>query len=153
LTRALRALTVEALEAVSVNHAMYGRRMHESAEEFIARKKDELLTRRVYAKDIGRTGRLVWKREAMTMRPQANYPQKIFIVERLRLVEVEGDRLREGGAQEGHREYRLGYYTVSRTGKWWWGQFAPFIPEDDLWPLLDEARRDGTLLPGDSSPS
>lgn len=120
--------------------------MAESAEDFIAHKKPELLKRRVYAKDIGRKGRLIWEREAVTMRAQSNYPEKVFMVERMRLVKVEGRQLRTGGAKVGDREYRFGYYTVSRTDKWWWGQFSIFIPAPDLDALLELARREETIL-------
>jgi hypothetical protein len=67
------------------------------------------------------------------------------MVERLRLERVQGAQLRDGGARIGDAEYRFGYYTVSRKDKWWWGQFAPFIPEQDLGPLLEQARAAGTI--------
>src|SRR5688500_11122695 len=102
--------------------------MHEPAADFIARKREELLRRPVRAKDIGRLGRYIWIREALTLREQSNYPEKVFMVERLRLQRIEGKRLRAGGAVAGDREYRFGYYIVSSTGKWWWGQYAPLIP-------------------------
>lgn len=117
----------------------------ESAQAFIARKKAELLATPAYAKDIGRAGRLIWQREAVSLRVQSNHPQKVFMVERLRLARIEGDVLRDGGAQEGDVEYRFGYYTVSRSDRWWWGQYAPFIPVGDLWPLLEQARAEGTI--------
>ena len=117
----------------------------ESAQAFIARKKAELLATPVYAKDIGRAGRLIWQREAVSLRVQSNHPQKVFMVERLRLARIEGDVLRDGGAREGDVEYRFGYYTVSRSDRWWWGQYAPFIPVGDLWPLLEQARAEGTI--------
>ena len=120
--------------------------MIESAEEFIARKKRELMSKPSIAKDIGRQGKLYWRREAVTMRAQSNYPQKVFLIERLRLERVEGARLREGGAQPGDIEYRLAYFTVSRTDKWWWGQFAALVPQDDFWPLIEQAKEDGTIL-------
>jgi hypothetical protein len=120
--------------------------MAETAQSFIARKKTALLTRSVYAKDIGRAGRLIWEREAVTLREQSNHPEKVLMIERLRLARVEGKIRRGSGAQRGSREYRFGYYIVSRTGKWWWGQYAPFIPEPDLQPLLAQARAEGTLL-------
>jgi len=69
-------------------------------------------------------------------------------VERLRLARIEGERLRAEGATEGEVQFRFGYYTVARTGKWWWGQYAPFIPASDLGPLLELARRE-TTLPSD----
>ena len=121
--------------------------MAEPADEFIARKKAELLARPVKAKDIGRKGRLIWRRESVTLRAQANYPQKVFMIERLRLVDVEGARLRASGAKKGDVEYRVGYYVVSRTDRWWWGQYAPVIPTGDFWALVEQAQEEETLLP------
>ena len=118
----------------------------ESAEAFIARKRTELLRRPVYAKDIGRAGHLMSIREAVTFMPQTNYDQKVFVVERMRLERVEGSQLRSSGAKVGDREYRFGYYIVSRSDNWWWGQYAPFIPIEDLQPLLDLAKAEGTIL-------
>jgi hypothetical protein len=120
--------------------------VQETAEEFITRCKRDLPNRKVYAKDIGRGGRFVWRREAVTLRQQTNYPSKVFMVERLRLERVEGERLRPEGAQLGDCEYRVGYYVIARSGKWWWGQYAALIPEDDFGPLLKQARDEGTLL-------
>jgi hypothetical protein len=60
------------------------------------------------------------------------------VIERLRLERVEGERLYTGGAQPDDIEYRFGYYTVARNGKWWRGQSAPFIPEGDVLPLLQK---------------
>jgi hypothetical protein len=118
----------------------------ESAKDFIARKKPELLGRLVYADDIGRAGRVVWKREQLTMRVQHNDPLKVYLVERLCLKCFEGEQFRPTGAKVDDVQIRLGYYIVSRTGKWWWGQFAPFIPEADLQPLLRQAVADGTIV-------
>lgn len=50
-----------------------------------------------------------------------------------------------GGASVRGVEYRFGYYTVSRSDRWSWGQYAPFIPVGDLWPLLEQARAEGTI--------
>jgi hypothetical protein len=115
--------------------------MADSAEAFIKRKKAELLAKPVYAKDIGHKGRLIWKREAVTLRAQHNHSKKVFMVERLRLERIEGEVLRDEGAREGDVEYRLGYYTVSRSDKWWWGQFALFIPAVDLEPFSTKPGR------------
>lgn len=82
----------------------------------------------------------------MTLRQQSNYPQKVDVVMRIRLERVEGRRFYGGGAQVGDVEYRLGYYTIARNGKWWWGQFSLMIPKEDLVPLLQQARSEGTLL-------
>jgi hypothetical protein len=118
----------------------------ESATDFIARKQPELLHRPVYAKDIGRSGRVVWRREQLTMRQQHNEPLKVYLVERLRLERFEGEQFRSTEARVGDVQIRFGYHTVSRTGKWWWGQYAPFIPEADLQPLLSQAVADGTIV-------
>ena len=120
--------------------------MAESAESFIERKKAELPNRLVYAMDIGREARLTWRREAVTLRVQSNHPQKVFMIERLRLEGMTGVPLRSVGARIGDVEYRFGYYTVSRTDKWWWGQYAPFIPADDLVLLLKQARDEATIV-------
>ena len=126
--------------------------MAEPAESFIERQKDDLLRKSVVAKDIGRQGRLIWRREAVTLRVQSNLPEKVLMIERLRLEQVEGSVLRDGGARIGDVEYRFGYYTVSRTDKWWWGQYSPLIPEADLGPLLDQARQEGTITLGNALP-
>jgi hypothetical protein len=42
--------------------------------------------------------------------------------------------------------YRFGYYTVARNGKWRWGQYALMVREDELEPLLRQAREEGTIL-------
>jgi hypothetical protein len=117
-----------------------------SAEEFIARQKTRLPGRVFKAKDIGRKGTLYWRCEAATLRAQHNQPHKVFVLIRQRLERVEGPRFRPGGASEGDVEYRLGYYTVARNGKWWWGQYALMIPVEDFDPLLTQAREEGTLL-------
>jgi hypothetical protein len=125
----------------------------ETAEEFIARKSrawaDEL-ARAIRTKDIGRQGNYYWLREAWTWHVQHNYREKVFVIERLRMKQLVGISAHEGGAQVGDIEYRFGYYVVGRigqaAGRWWWGQSAPFIPRQDLRPLLEKARADGTLL-------
>lgn len=117
-----------------------------SAEEFIALKRDQLRGRLFKAMDIGRRGHFYWRCEAVTLREQSNFPYKVFVVTRQRLERIEGDRLRPGGAQLDDVEYRLGYYTIARNGKWWWGQYAMMIPAEDLGPLLRQAREEGTLL-------
>jgi hypothetical protein len=97
-------------------------------------------------KDIGREGFLLWRSEAVTLRQETNDPHKIAFIERLRLEEIQGKRFRLSGTQIGDVEYRIAYYTVARNGKWRFGQFALFIPSDDLGPLLQLARDEGTLL-------
>ena len=117
-----------------------------TAEEFITRQRERLPGRVFKAKDIGRFGVHHWRCEAVTRRQQSNYPQKVDVIMRIRLERIEGQRFYEGGAQIGDVEYRFAYYTVARNGKWWWGQYALMIPVDDLEPLLQQARAEGTLL-------
>jgi hypothetical protein len=118
----------------------------ETASEFIERQKTRLPGSVFKAKDIGRAGHTYWRCEAATLREQSNLPQKVYVVMRIRLERVEGTRFYEGGAQVGDIEYRLGYYTIARNGKWWWGQYALMIPHADFAPLLEQARSEGTLL-------
>jgi hypothetical protein len=116
-------------------------------QTFIAEKKASLPGRLFRAKDIGRAGFSHWRCEAVTLRQQTNNPHKVFVLIRQRLEAVEGKQLRPGeGAQIGREEYRLGYYTVARNGRWWWGQYALMIPIDDLAPFLEQAREEGTLI-------
>src|SRR5262249_21733468 len=121
-----------------------------TVSEFIKCQKARLPGRRFRAKDIGRRGFQIWRCEAVTLRPQTNYTTKAFVLLRQRLGEVHGEQLRPGeGAQKDDIEYRLGYYTVARNGRWWWGQYALMIPATDLGPLLHQAREEGTLRASD----
>ena len=119
--------------------------MTETAEEFIERKNREWPGKPIPTKDIGRRGRLYWKRVAWTFRPQ--HTAKVFSVERLVLVDEEGERAYDHGAQLGSEEYRIAYWMLSpKTGRWTWGQYCPMIPVADLEPLLDQARAEGTIV-------
>ncbi len=126
----------------------------EGAASFIERKQRQFARelerqRSIEMKDIGRQGRHHWVREAWTFRVQCNYPQKVFVVERLRLLRREGKQATEAGARVGELEYRIGYYTVGRigrkAGRWTWGQYCPMIPAPDLLPLIEQAREEGTI--------
>jgi hypothetical protein len=121
----------------------------ETAEAFIARKK-AAVGREFNAKDIGRLGKHRWRLEAGTYRQQSNLPEKVLVLERLRLVQRADRTSYPGGAQDGDIEYRFGYYTVAPgPRRWYWGQYSPFIPSADLAPLLAQARTEGTLRPAD----
>lgn len=123
-------------------------RIVETAEDFIARKKAAVV-RQFETKDIGRKGRNRWFVEAATYRTQSNLREKVFVIERLRLVQRAENTTYPGGAQVGNIEYRFGYYTIApASGRWWWGQYSPLIPAEDLGPLLAQARAEGTLLVG-----
>lgn len=128
--------------------------MTETAAEFIERKSAEWQATQgqpVRTKDVGREGWHRWSREAWTLLPQHNHAEKVLVIERWRLVSLEGIRAHEGGAEAGDIEYRFGYYIVGRIGRaahrWTWGQFSPLIPHPDLQRLLDKAGADGTLFP------
>jgi len=89
-------------------------------------------------KDITRTKKNYFVREAWTFMPQYNYDEKVFVVERLR--KEEDDKI----------EYRLGYYIVGKigraNGKWIWGQFCPIIPKEDFFKLIDKAKKEKTII-------
>lgn len=70
--------------------------------------------------------RLVWGQ-------QSDYPEKIIVLEE---IEWESNR---------KIELRIGYYTTSKTGHWWWGQFALMIPKEDFQELLRYGREKGVL--------
>jgi hypothetical protein len=70
--------------------------------------------------------RLVWCQ-------QSNALSKIIVLEG---IEWESDK---------RTELRMAYYTTSRTGHWWWGQFALMIPREDLEELLRYGREKGLL--------
>lgn len=126
----------------------------ESVSEFIARKNRQWDAERERAsirmKDIGRRGANTWVRDAWTLMPQHNHPEKVLSVERLRRAAVIGERAVLGGANEGDIEYRFGYFVVGRigraAGRWTWGQFTPLIPAPDLPRLLAQARDEGTIV-------
>jgi hypothetical protein len=87
--------------------------------------------------------RLRFKVRDEVRRPQSDLPGKILLLE---LVEFD----------DGRRETRLGYYVIGkkprRLGKWVWGQYAPFMPLEDLKALVscavergwDKVIREGT---------
>ena len=82
--------------------------------------------------------------------PQTNLPDhKVFVIERLRKYGEEGE-IAYVGAQVGDVEYRIGYCIRGQigrmNGKWTWGQYCPFIPVNDLFPLLERAKKEKTIL-------
>lgn len=70
--------------------------------------------------------RLVWGQ-------QSDAPRKIIVLEE---IEWKPNK---------RIELRMAYYTTSKTGHWWWGQFALMIPKEDLEELLRFARKNGVL--------
>ncbi len=120
--------------------------MRLSTADFIAKKESEI-GRRFRSKDVGQEGHHQWLLEHGTYMEQSNLPEKVLVIERIRLLNRATTPLHQGGAKEGDVEYRLGYYIVARNGRWWWGQYSQMIPGDDLRRLWSKARERGTLLP------
>lgn len=104
----------------------------------------------VWMKDIGRKGRHAFVREAWTFMPQYNLPEKVFVIERLRKVKIEGRIVHKLTGRNGDIEYRLGYFIVGKIGfmrgHWAWGQFCPIIPAKDFKKLLAKAKKEKTIL-------
>jgi len=124
--------------------------MSESANEFITRNKIALEKNiRVKMKDIGRKGVGRFTIESRTYLVPSNNDRKILVLDRLRFMDMEGKSTRKV-LKEGEVEYRIGYYIVGQIGrmegKWTWGQFCPMIPHDDLYKLIENAEKEGTLL-------
>lgn len=122
----------------------------ETYKEFIKRKNIEFKkSMLIPLKDIGRNGKYFFKRESWTFLPQYNLENKVFLIERLRLIKKEG-QTSHANVKIGDIEYRFGYYIVGKIGraknKWTWGQYCPIIPGSDLKKLLKKAKREGTLL-------
>lgn len=119
-------------------------------KEFIELKNTQFAKGKLIPlKDVGRQGRYFFKREAWTFMPQHNLPNKVFVLERLRLLQKEGVTSHKK-VKIGDVEYRFGYYIVGKigraNGKWTWGQFCPIIPHKDLNKLLEKAKNEGVLL-------
>ena len=125
----------------------------ESAEQFIKRKKTEFERQKekdylISMKDIGRKGRWLFHREAFTFMKQHNNDNKVFIIERLRKVRIEGETVHINW-KKGDIEYRIGYYIIGRNGrvknKWTWGQYCPLIPQEDFRTLFKKAIQEKVL--------
>lgn len=124
----------------------------ETYREFIKRKEEEFRKKKnedVSFKDISGHGRHIFRREAWTFMPQHNLRTKIFVIERLKRVDMTG-KIAHRKLKRGDVEYRFGYYIVGdkkkAKGKWVWGQFCPVIPVEDLPKLIAKASEEGTLL-------
>jgi len=123
-----------------------------TAEQFIEKKKAQFETgknREFRVKDISRKGWHKWKKEAITFMPQSNYPEKVFIIERVRFVGTDGE-ISSNHRENSRVEYRIGYFIVgkigNRNGIWTWGQYCPFIPAEDFHKLIKKAIDEGTIL-------
>ncbi|MEI6152739.1 MAG: hypothetical protein WCQ90_01475 [Deltaproteobacteria bacterium] len=69
-------------------------------------------------------------------RHQSNAPHKLIVFQKVYLEEEE------------RYEFRFGYYMIGvkgrTTGKWVWGQYCLFVPEQDLVEILNEAKKNGS---------
>lgn len=122
----------------------------ETYQKFIKRKNAQFKNASLIPlKDVGRKGKFFFKREAWTFMPQHNLKNKVFIIERLKLIKKEGETSHEK-VKVGDIEYRFGYYIVGKIGKakdkWWWGQSCPIVSGADLKKLLKKSRKEGTIL-------
>jgi hypothetical protein len=122
----------------------------ESSAQFIKRKNEELKKEKLVGmKDIGREARHYFKHEAWTLMQQTGHPEKVFIIERLRRVEMTGPISTPKANHIGDIEYRIGYFMVgkhgNKKGRWTWGQYCPLIPQRDFNKLINLARKEGTL--------
>ncbi len=113
-----------------------------TAKDFIEQKQAQFQkelgkNRTVSMKDISRTKKNHFVREAWTFMPQSTYKEKVFVIERLR------------GIESNKIEYRIGYYIVGKirkaNGKWVWGQFCPLIPAEDFNNLIAKAKKEKTI--------
>jgi hypothetical protein len=77
-----------------------------SPEEDARDRKAHLTGRLLRAKDIGQRGMFYWRCEAVTLRPEANYPKVAFIM-RQRLERVTGELLHSGTERVGDACCRL----------------------------------------------
>ena len=123
-----------------------------TAEEFIEKKKKQFekeKNRSFKVKDISRKGYHTWKKESITIMPQSNYPQKVFVFERIKFIKTEG-KITSNHREKDYYEYRIGYFIVGKIGKrdghWTWGQYCPFIPVNDFHKLIKLAEKEGTIL-------
>jgi hypothetical protein len=98
-------------------------------------------------KVVGGQARHFFLRDKWAFVPQRDHPGKVFVVEKLHLKRVEGNRSRQRHRQQERVEYRIGYYIVKKKGsgkgQWGWGQSCPLIPAQDLPKLLREIKRLG----------
>ena len=99
-------------------------------------------------KDIGRKGHHYFLREAWTFMVQHNLKEKVFVIERLKLIKTE-HKITHSHIHIGHIEYRIGYYIIGKNGtkknKWTWGQYCPLIPQQDFSKLFSKAKNEGTI--------
>ena len=122
-----------------------------TAAMFMATKTSEWNEKQKFikTKDVGGEGEHVWQREAFMFMPQSGHKGKVFSIERLRRVRIEGKTAHRH--RVGEVEYRIGYYIASgkpgpRQGTWLWAQYCPMIPKKDFEPLFKRAKSQGVIV-------
>ncbi|MFA5948593.1 MAG: hypothetical protein WC806_06570 [Candidatus Gracilibacteria bacterium] len=118
--------------------------------QFIARKNLEFKKKKpIKMKDISRKGFGLFEREAWTFMPQHNLEEKVFVVERLKRIGIEG-KISHKYLKIGDIEYRIGYYMIGKNGnvkgRWTWGQYCPIIPQKDFKKLIDQAIKEKVII-------
>ena len=102
---------------------------NKSSEAFIKETYSKRKGKIIKTKDISGKGRTHWKIEKLTLMPQTNHNEKVYVIERLRRIKTEGIIARPDNAVLGEMQYRIGYYIVGRIGnknqKWTWGNMLP----------------------------
>jgi hypothetical protein len=87
--------------------------------------------RRLIKSQKGATRHFVIEDEIV--RPQSNAPHKLIAFQKMYHEE------------DKRYEFRFGYYMIGikgkPKGKWVWGQYCLFIPQQDLLNILSEARK------------
>jgi len=115
-------------------------------EEFKLAKDEQFKKERekgvlIKMKDIGREGKIVFRRLDWVFIKQSNLLDKTFIIEKLRKEKCEDEISYPESWKVGDIEYRICYYIVGKIGKrkneWTWGQFCPFIPQGDLQSVFE----------------
>ena len=89
--------------------------------------------------------KILWKREAFCFLSQSNFPEKVFVFERLRKEKFEGD-VPNDAKGIGELEYRISYYISRNSEKWVFVRFCPLIPQEDFRKLLQKAKKENVLL-------
>lgn len=121
----------------------------ETSQEFIARKNVEFEKKKpIKMKDISRQGFHYFEREDWTFMVQHNVSEKVFVIERLRRLKIDGTTVHKL-LKTGDIEYRIGYYMIGKNGRvngrWTWGQYCPLIPQEDFKKLIDKATEEGVI--------
>ena len=97
-------------------------------EKFEKEKKKE-----IEIKDVNGKGKHYFLREDWEFIEQSDMKDlKAFIIERWKQVRVKKPLAYPKTGTIGKMEYRISYYIVTTKNRWWFGQYATLIPEEDI---------------------